>query len=111
MGGSCGGNTIGNTGINRPSVMPPSALSGALRTYYDAARLVYTLPRPNIARNDAVEIGFDFITSDDAHIELTSDATVALEILFVNADGKNISKDQQASYLEITPSRAPYSQR
>ncbi len=111
MAGSCGGNTIGNTGMNRPSVVPPSALSGALRTYYDAARLVYTLPRSSIARNDAVEIGLDFITSDNAHIELTSDATVTLDIVSMNADGKNISKDQQASYLEISPSRAPYGQR
>lgn len=111
MGGSCGGNTIGITGSSRMSVAPPVALSGALQSYYDAAKLVYSIPRSNIARNDSTEMVFDFITSENAHIELPPRSSVALDIVSIESGGKVIPSDQYASYFEVAPQSVPYTQQ
>ncbi len=108
MGGSCGGNTIGSSTISRSSVTPPAVLSGALREYYDAAKLVYTTPRSNIARNESTEITFDFITKDNAHIELSPGSMVSLDIVSLESEGKVIPKEQYASYFETAPNISPY---
>lgn len=111
-GGSCGGSTIGATDNTRSSTSPSKEIQNdteKMKAYYDAAKLVYNIPKTAIGVNESSTVEYDFITKDNAHIELPIGSTVKLEIITLESQGKTISPTSATGYLEIAPAQSPYS--
>jgi hypothetical protein len=82
-GGSCGGSTIGNS-TPRLSVAVPSSIRESVTdvsAYYNQAKLVSVFPKTVILPKESISVKFDFITKENAHIDLPLASTVKLDII------------------------------
>ncbi len=107
----CGGNTIGMGLLSVPKATIPDGVSSdsqALKSYFDASQLTYSLPRTVMQKSDSVSVSFDF-QKNGAHIDLPENTNVKLDIIsLTDTDGKNISLDKSDNLLQIAPASQPY---
>ena len=95
--GSCGGSTIGSKIASRPSIVPIPLVRNdptKLKSYYDSAKLAYSISQTVMQQNESQAVRFDFITSSDEHIELPASSRVHLDIVSLESSGVNIAREQ-----------------
>lgn len=114
IGGSCGGSTIGGSSQSRLSTGPSESIrsdAAKLRSYYGSGKLVSHRTKTVLRPNESTSIGIDFITRENAHIELPTDARVTLDIVSLQSSGVIIPRDLWGEYIEIGPTESAYGEK